>query len=113
MPEPTITETFGAGAAQTSSAITIQKAPMAEFGLTADANNKAEGLIAGIVAVGAKNLTEANRATDRVNRNVTITPGGLDVVEDPPGSGVYYRRDIYTVILYRLETPNPIDLDDY
>ncbi len=113
MPEPTITETFGAGAAQTSSALTIQKAPMAEFGLTAIADNKAEGLIAGVVAVGAKNLTEANRATDRVNRNVTITPAGFDVVEDPPGSGNYFRRDIYTVILYKTSPATPIDLDDY
>lgn len=113
MPEPTIVDTFGAGAAQTSSAITIQKAPMAEFGLTADANNKAEGLIAGIIAVGAKNLTEANRATDRTNRNVTITYGGLDVVEDPPGSGNYFRRDIYTCIFYKTQIATPVDLDDY
>lgn len=113
MPEPTITETFGAGAAQTSSAITIQKAPMAEFGLTADANNKAEGLLGGIIAVAAKNLTEANRATDRPNRSVTITPAGFDVVEDPPGSGNYFRRDIYTCILYKTQIATPIDLDDY
>lgn len=113
MAEPTLIEVFGASASQTSSALTIQKAPMAEFGLTAIAENKGEALFAGTVCVAAKNLTEANRALDRANRNVTVTPGGLDVVEDPPGSGQYYRRDIYTVILYRAETPAPVDLDNY
>lgn len=113
MAEPTLIETFGAGAAQTSSALTIQKAPMNEFGLTAGAANTAESLFAGTVAVASKNLTEANRALDRVNRNVTVTPAGFDVVEDPPGSGNYFRRDIYTVILYKSEPATALALDNY
>lgn len=113
MPEPTLVEVFGTSASQTSSALTIQKAPMAEFGLTAIAENKGEALFAGTVCVAAKNLTEANRALDRTNRNVTVTPAGFDVVEDPPGSGQYFRRDIYTVILYKSEPATPLDLDNY
>ena len=113
MPEPSLIETFGTGATQNSTTLTIAKAPMAEFGLTAVVENKAEALFAGTVCVAAKNLTEANRALDRVNRNVTVTPAGFDVVEDPPGSGQYFRRDIFTVILYKSELATPLDLDNY
>lgn len=113
MPEPTLIETFGTGAVQTASAFTIQKSPMEEFGLTPGASDTAESLFAGTVCVAAKNLTEANRANDRTNRNVTVTPAGYDVVEDPPGSGNYFRRDIFTVILYKSEPATPLSLENY
>lgn len=113
MAEPTITEVFGASATQNTTSLTIQKAPMAEFGLTATGTNTAESLLGGIVAVAAKNCSEANRAGDRANRNLTISPAGFDVVEDPAGSGQYYRRDIYTVILYKSEPNTPLSLNDY
>lgn len=113
MAEPTLVETFGASATQDGTSLTITKAPMAEFGLTANSSNTAESLLGGIVAVAAKNLSEANRANDRVNRNLTISPAGFDVVEDPAGSGQYYRRDIYTVILYKSEPNTPLSLDNY
>ena len=113
MAEPTLTEVFGTGATQTSTGLTVTKAPMSEFGLTATGTNTAESLLGGIVAVAAKNLSEANRANDRVNRNLTISPAGFDVVEDPAGSGQYFRRDIYTVILYKSEPNTPLSLDNY
>lgn len=113
MPEPTLIETFGAGAVQDATTLTIAKAPMNEFGLVASSTNRGEALFAGTVCVAAKNLTEANRALDRVNRNVTVTPAGYDVVEDPPGSGQYYRRDIFTVILYKSQVATPLSLADY
>ena len=113
MAEPTLTEVFGASATQNSTDLTIKKAPMAEFGLTASGANTAESLLGGVIAVAAKNCSEANRANDRANRNLTISPAGFDVVEDPAGSGQYYRRDIYTVILYKSEPNTPLSLDDY
>lgn len=113
MPEPTIEEVFGSGATQSATSFTVQKAPLAEFGLSAGATNRAEGLFFGQVAVAAKNLTEANRAQDRANRHVTVTFANFDVVEDPPGSGQMFRRDIYTVVAYKAQPNTPFDLDDY
>lgn len=113
MPEPTLSETFGANATQNATSVTIDKTPMSEYSLTPSASNKAEGLLTGMIAVASKNLTETNRALDRENRHLTVNYAGFDVIEDPVGSGQYYRRDIWTVIAYKSQPNTPFDLDDY
>ena len=42
MPEPTLTQVFGANATQSAANITIAKSDLATVGLTASANNTAE-----------------------------------------------------------------------
>ena len=49
MPEPTLTQIFGAGAAQTATVLTIAKADLAAVGLTASSTNTAESLFVALL----------------------------------------------------------------
>ena len=72
MAEPTLIEVFGAGATQSATAITIQKADLA--GLTASETNTAESLLSAIVKKAAVNLTPTNFGTN-ADQSISITPG--------------------------------------
>ncbi|MFM6252850.1 MAG: hypothetical protein ACKPEQ_27520, partial [Dolichospermum sp.] len=58
MPEPTLTEVFGAGATQTATTLTISKSALATVGLTASSDNSAEAILAAILLIAKINLTE-------------------------------------------------------
>jgi len=110
MPEPSLQSVFGAGATQTASVLSIAKADLASVGLTAADANTAESLLVALILLAAKELTEANRAGDTVNRNVTLPYGGQDV------SGTVaapFLRDAYSVLLYRAYSLSPVDPDQF
>jgi len=110
MPEPTLDEVFGPGATQTADSITIPKARLVTKGLTASANNRAEALLAALLMAASDSLTETARATDTVNRHLTILYSGQDLIEV---SGINYRRDAFSVLLYKQQPLTTIDPDDY
>jgi len=109
MPEPTLADVFGTGAVQDANTVTIQKSALATKGLAPTAANTAESLLVALVMLGADKLTETARATDAVNRNVSILYSGQDLIEV---SGINYRRDAFSLLLYKqqpLATLNPND----
>lgn len=110
MAEPTLQSVFGAGASQTASGLTISKADMASVGLTAAASNTAESMFVAIVLLASRELTEANRATDNVNRNVTVPYGGQDISGSTTAP---FLRDAYSVLCYRAYSLSPIDPDQF
>ena len=110
MSEPTLTEVFGANATQTSTTITISKADLASVGLVAASNNTAESLLVAILLKAESVLSEPNRSLDATNRNVTVNYGGQDLVET---NNAYYRRDAYSVLMYKTTTLAAIVPGDY
>jgi hypothetical protein len=110
MAEPTLQQVFGAGATQTADTLTIPKSWLVSKGLTASANNTAESMLAALLMAASDNLTETARATDTVNRHLTILYSGQDLIEV---SGVNYRRDAFSVLLYKQQPLATLDPDDY
>lgn len=108
MAEPTLTEVFGASATQTATTLTITKADLT--GLTASATNTAESLLAAIIFKAQTVLTEANRATDFPNRNITIVNSTPQIVIQGSQN---YRRDNLAISLYRLDAAGALDPDNY
>jgi hypothetical protein len=72
MAEPTLIEVFGAGATQTATTITILKSDLT--GLTASANNTAEGIFSAIVKKASNNLTSTNYGTNS-DQSIAIAAG--------------------------------------
>ena len=111
MPEPLLTEVFGAGASQTASQLVLLKADMVSRGLTAAAVNTSESMLVYLVLQSANVLTEANRLTDLANRNISVSYSGQDLIDQ--GGANIYLRDTYQISLYKLTTIQPIDPDNY
>ncbi len=104
----TLTEIFGAGALQDIGTLTIQKASLP--GLTAAAANNADALLVGLMVLWLTNLTEVNRLTDEVNREVSFTDAGVDIVSGQTQD--FFRRS-YALSLYKLFAIAALDPDDY
>lgn len=112
MAEPTLTQVFGAGAAQTATTITITKADLTVTGLTASASNTAESLLAAIVLKAQGYLTDANFDAN-IDQSITITPGFNSIVTRPVagGSTAEYRQFQYSVNAHKLDNL-ALDPDD-
>ncbi|MBE9011033.1 hypothetical protein IQ250_12530 [Pseudanabaenaceae cyanobacterium LEGE 13415] len=110
MAEPTLADVFGANATQNETSITIQKADLQALGLTPAATNRAESILVAIVMRATSALTEVNRAQDLTNRHVTVNYAGQDLIDQ---SGNAFRRDAYSVLLYKSTQLATIDPDDY
>lgn len=111
MAEPTLSEVFGSGASQDLNNLTISKTDLVGKGLTAAASNRAEALLVAVILKSADVLTETARASDLVNRNVTVAYIGQDLIDQ--GGGNIFRRDTFTVSLYKTTTFATVDPDDY
>lgn len=110
MAAPTLQDIFGTGATQDVSTITIQKSALQAVGLTPSPTNDPQALLAAIALIAKNSLTETNRATDMVNRKVTLTYVGQDLVVQ---SSQNYRRDLFYFALYKTTDLATIDPDDY
>lgn len=112
MPEPTLTQVFGAGATQSATSITILKADLASIGLTAGAANTAESLLAAIVLKANAYLTQT--AFDaNIDQSITITPGFNSIVQRDTGGGVLgeYRQFQLNFNAHKLDAA-ALDPDD-
>ena len=110
MSEPTLSEVFGTGAAVDGSTLSIPAAFFTAQGLTISSATRAESLVAALAKGWTSSLTETARASDLVNRNVTNTYAGQDVISQ---SGTQYRRDVYSIVLYKTTTLATVDPNDY
>lgn len=110
MAEPTLTDIFGTGATQDLSTITIQKSALAAKGLTPSANNNAESLLVALLLIMKDALTETARATDIDNRQVTIFYQGQDLINQAAKD---FRRDSFSIMLYKQTALAAIDPSDY
>ncbi len=111
MAEPTITQIFGAGAAQTATTITINKADLAAAGLTASASNTAESLLAAILLTAKGYLTQANFDAN-TDQSITILPGFNSIVQRIDGTNTTeYRQFQYNFNAHKLDN-TALDPDD-
>lgn len=109
MTKKTLVESFGTGAAQTATDLTISKTPLNTQGLTALATNTAQGLIAALVKLWASVFTASNR-TANLDETITVTYDGQTSRTE---GGNVYRVDTYRVQLFKLTPPIDADPDDY
>lgn len=107
MAEPTLVQVFGAGAVQTATAITIQKADLPT--LTPSATNTAESLLAGILLKAQPTLTVAAR-TSNPDQSIAIETGFDQLAYR--GSDPYYQSAL-NVTLQKSNEAATIDADNY
>lgn len=86
MAEPTLTGVFGAGAAQTATTLTIDKADLSAVGLTASPSNTAESLLGAIVLLAKNALTQA-AFDSNLDQSVVVADGFNSIVSRDDGSG--------------------------
>lgn len=109
MAEPTLAEIFGANATQTATELILNKADFAAIGLTADAANTAESLLAAIVALAQEYLTEANRDLNS-DQSIYIENGLPSLITR---GEVTYRQQTKSITFEKLDTQSDFDPDDY
>lgn len=112
MAEPTVQQVFGALAVSDNLSLTISKGDMASVGFTnAGSADRAEAQLVAILLLAGQTLTENNRLTDLVNRNVTISYSGQDLIDQ--GGGNVFLRDTYQVSLYKAQAIATVVPDNY
>lgn len=112
MAEPTLVQVFGAGATQTATTVTIDKAALSAVGLTATASNTAESLFVALLLVAKAQLSVINQDLN-VEQGVTIADQDFDFQSLVTRNSATYRQTTYSVRLQKLDTANIIDPDDY
>lgn len=109
MPEPTITEVFGAGAVQDLTTITISKASLP--GLTATADNRPESLLVGILLTAKSSLT-AEAFDLNAEQSISIEESYESLITRRINEE-QYRQKVLSVNLHKAEPTSVIDPDDY
>ena len=109
MAEPTLTQVFGANATQTATELILNKADFAAIGLTADAANSAESLLAAIVALAQEYLTEANRDLN-TDQSIYIENGLASLITRGDDT---FRQQNKSITFEKLDTQSNFDPDDY
>ncbi|MFM6880377.1 MAG: hypothetical protein ACKPKK_06970 [Dolichospermum sp.] len=111
MPEPTLTEVFGAGATQTATTITISKEALTTVGLTATTTNSAESLLAAILLIAKNNLTETKYELN-VDQSIVIG-NGFRSTTVRGNNNTPYVTDQLTVNFSKIDPQTPLDPNDY
>jgi hypothetical protein len=89
--EPTLTDVFGAGASQTLTDITISKSALTSFGLVADADNKAEQIMAALIKHQMTVLTSTAQASN-ADQSIVVEQGFDNLVTR--GTTQYYATTV-------------------
>lgn len=110
MPEPTYGAVFGSGALQDADKITIFKPQLQVVGFIPAAVNTAESILVALMLLAQQELTEEKRALDPANRNVTIFYSGQDLITQ---ANTNYRRDAFSLLLYKPQSLAPVVPADY
>ncbi|AFY64676.1 hypothetical protein [Geitlerinema sp. PCC 7407] len=109
MAKPTLTQVFGAGATQTSTSLTIQKADLASVGLTADATDSAEALVVALLLKWKEHLNSTNRDSNP-DQVVYLDDGFASIVTR---NNLEYQQRSLTCYFEKQNTNTAIDPDDY
>ncbi|KJH71233.1 hypothetical protein [Aliterella atlantica] len=112
MAEPTLTQVFGPGAAQTATTLTIAKADLATVGLTAAASNTAESLFVSLLLLAKNSLTPAAQESNP-DQSITVAEADFNFQTLVTRNNATYRQSTYSVNLQKLDTGANIDPDDY
>lgn len=112
MAEPLLTQIFGAGATQTATTLTIAKADLATVGLTASANNTAEGLFVALLLIAKASLTPATLETN-FDQSVSIAEADFDFQTLKTRNSTTYRQSTYSINLQKLDTGSVTNPNDY
>jgi len=112
MAEPTLTQVFGPGAAQTTTTLSIAKADLASVGLTASATNTAESLFVALLLLAKSSLTPTAQETNP-DQSITVTQADFNFQTLVTRNNATYRQSTYSVNLQKLDTGSTIDPDDY
>lgn len=108
MPEPTLTQVFGANATQTATTLTLSKADFP--GLNPTATNTAESLV---VAILLKNKAYLNATNQEANPDIQVTIEESDFQSFILRNNRSYRQRTLSVNLEQLDTVGAIDPDSY
>ena len=111
MPEPSLTEVFGAGAIQSATTITIAKADLTSTGLTVTATNTAESLLTAILLKAKSFLTEAAFEAN-TDQSLYVAPGFKSTTIRGTNN-TQYITDQLIVTLAKIDPQDPINPDDY
>lgn len=109
MAEPTLAGIFGSSATQSSTELVISKSDLAAVGLTADANNTPESLLAAIVALAQLALTEVAYDAN-LDQSIVISSGTDSLVSR---NNVTYRQSRKTLEFFKPDNAGTFDPDDY
>lgn len=112
MAEPTLTQVFGAGATQTATTISINKADLATMGLTASATNTAESLFVALLLLAKNNLSPSALETNP-DQSVSIAPADFNFQTLVTRNNQSYRQSSYVINLQKIDNGSSIDPDDY
>ncbi len=110
MAEPTLAEVFGGSATQDGNSVVFWKAELGS-GFTPALTNRDESIYAALILKGRSALTPEQRATDLVNRNITVEYVGQDLVDQ--GGGNVFLRDTFQVSLYKPTSFADVVPDNY
>jgi hypothetical protein len=91
MPEPTLSDVFGANASQTATTLIIDKGDLAPAGLTASATNTAESIFAAVIKRMLSNLTVENQLLNP-DQSVSLQIANPTIYQSPHGDR--YRQTI-------------------
>ncbi len=112
MAEPTLTQIFGAGAAQTATVLTIAKEDLAAVGLTANVTNTPESLFVALLLLAKASLTPATLETN-LDQSISIAESDFNFQTLVTRNNQTYRQSTYAINLQKLDQGNIIDPDDY
>ncbi|BAY22365.1 hypothetical protein NIES2100_21280 [Calothrix sp. NIES-2100] len=109
MVKPSLTDLFGANAAQSSTSVTISKTDLAVTGLTASGSNTGEELLVALLKMWQSTAT-TTRQDSNPEQQVTIEDSYQQIVTR---NNTQYRQFSKTVNLQIEDTTSTIDPDDF
>jgi hypothetical protein len=109
MPKSTLTEVFGAGATQTATSVTFQKADF--LNLDASASNDGSTLFSALLIKNKTTLTQAAFDAD-VDKSIYMDDG-FSSFTTRGETNIAYRVDQITVNLAKVDSGATLDPDDY
>lgn len=112
MPEPTLTDVFGAAATQSATTLTIAKADLAAVGLTASSTNTAESLLVAIL-LKAKTVLTAEDLEANPDQSIVIAPADFNFQTLLQRNNTTYRQSSYTINLQKVDAGSVVNPNDY
>ncbi len=113
MAEPTLLDVFGAGASQSSTTLTINKADLAAVGLTASSTNTAESLVAALVLQFKGSLTQTALEANP-DQSIYIAASFNSIIQRPDANGNQIEtRQNQLAINFLTPSPSVISPDSY
>ena len=110
MAEPTLTQVFGANAAQDANTITIAKADLVAVGLTPASSNTAESLA---VAIMLKASAYLNTTTQTTDNDIQVTIDNSNFPQLVTRNNATYRQTTFNVNLQTVDSEYTLDPDNF